>query len=260
MQHSEVPVRKLAIRLADTPCEVKAAQRLRWKVFFDEMGAQPPLGLEPGLDLDVYDAWCDHLLVLDEALEGASQIVGTYRLLREARLPKGQPFYSAQEFDLTDILSDTCMSGQLLELGRACVVPEYRTSATIALLWRGIAEYIAAHNIRLMLGCASFHGTDPAEHALGLSYLTHKHLAPIGCRPRAKGANAVSTDLLRSGTYDERTALMTLPPLVKGYLRSGAMIGEGAFVDHDFNTIDVCIIMPVEQITGRYLSRFSAAA
>ena len=135
-----------------------------------------------------------------------------------------------------------------------------QTSATIALLWRGIAEYIAAHDIRLMLGCASFHGTDPAEHALGLSYLAHRHLAPLGARPRAIGPDAISADILPLGSYDERAALMTLPPLVKGYLRTGAMIGEGAFVDHAFNTIDICIVMPVDQITGRYLAKFSAAA
>ena len=260
MQHSVVPSRKLSIRLANSASEVTAAQQLRWQVFYEEMGAQPPLGLELGVDSDAYDDWCDHLLVIDEALDAGSQIVGTYRLLQEARLPKGQPFYSAQEFDLSDILSVANTSGQVLELGRSCVLPAYRTSATIALLWRGIADYIAAHNIRMMLGCASFHGADPVEHALGLSYLTHKHLAPLGQRPRAYGANAISADLLPRGSYDERAALMTLPPLVKGYLRTGAMIGEGAFVDRDFNTVDVCIVMPVEQITGRYLSRFSAAA
>ena len=260
MQLSPVRPRKLVIRLAKDAAEVRAAQQLRWQVFYEEMGAEPPGGLQPGVDSDAYDAWCDHLLVLDEETEGQSGIVGTYRLLRQDRLPQGQNFYSAQEFDLTDVLAAPGSSGQLLELGRSCVLPAYRTSATIALLWRGIADYIAAHNIRLMLGCASFHGTDPMEHALGLSYLAHKHMAPLGSRPRAIGADAINADLLSIGSYEERAALMTLPPLVKGYLRTGAMIGEGAFIDRAFNTIDVCIVMPVEQITGRYLAKFSAAA
>ncbi|MFM7028191.1 MAG: GNAT family N-acetyltransferase [Chakrabartia sp.] len=260
MQHSVVPSRKLTIRLARDQREVEAAQRLRWRVFYEEMGAIPPQGLTPGLDADSYDDLCDHLLVIDENLDAESRIVGTYRLLRQDRLPMGGCFYSAQEFDLTDILSSSASQGQLLELGRSCVLPAYRTSATIALLWRGIAEYIAAHDIRLMLGCASFHGTDPAEHALGLSYLAHRHLAQLGARPRAIGPDAISADILPMGSYDERAALMTLPPLVKGYLRTGAMIGEGAFVDHAFNTIDICMVMPVDQITGRYLAKFSAAA
>lgn len=260
MQHSPVTSRKLSIRLAHSAQDVRAAQALRWQVFYTEMGAHPPVGLEEGLDSDAYDDWCDHLLVIDESPDFGSHIVGTYRLLRQDRLPQGQPFYSAQEFDLSDVLADRGASGQLLELGRSCVLPAYRTSATIALLWRGIADYIAAHNIRLMMGCASFHGVDPKEHALGLSYLAHKHLAPQGCRPRAIGPEALSIDILPIGSYDERRALMTLPPLVKGYLRTGAMVGEGAFVDRAFNTIDVCIVMPVEQITGRYLSKFSAAA
>ncbi len=260
MQHSSMSSRRLTIRLARTGQEVRAAQRLRWQVFYEEMGACPSIAREPGLDCDDFDDWCDHLLVIDESLDEACQIVGTYRLLRQERLPHGKNFYSAQEFDLSDVLLDRGSAGQLLELGRSCVLPAYRTSATIALLWRGIADYIALHNIRLMLGCASFHGTDPHEHALGLSYLAHKHLAPQGCCPRAIGPASIRMDLLPLGSYDERAALMTLPPLVKGYLRTGAVIGEGAFIDHSFNTIDVCIVMPVNQITGRYLAKFSAAA
>ena len=260
MQHSPVTSRKLSTRLADSAEDVRAAQKLRWQVFYTEMGARPPAGLQHGFDSDAYDDWCDHLLVIDETPEFGSQIVGTYRLLRQERLPMGEQFYSAQEFDLSDVLAERGATGQLLELGRSCVLPAYRTSSTIALLWRGIADYIAEHNIRLMMGCASFHGVDPFEHALGLSYLAHKHLAPQGCRPRAIGSDAISADILPIGSYDERRALMTLPPLVKGYLRTGAMIGEGAFVDRAFNTIDVCIVMPVEQIAERYLSKFSAAA
>lgn len=260
MQHSLVSSRKLSVRLAASEQDVRAAQQLRWHVFYEEMGAHPPSGMSVGLDCDAYDDVCDHLLVIDDMADQESKIVGTYRLLRQDRLLQGQSFYSAQEFDLSDVLGASGAAGQVLELGRSCVLPAYRTSGTIALLWRGIADYVATHNIRLMLGCASFHGTDPQEHALGLSYLTHKHLAPHGYRPRAIGADAIKTDLLPIGSYDERRALMTLPPLVKGYLRTGAMIGEGAYVDHAFNTIDVCIVLPVAQMIGRYLTKFSAAA
>lgn len=260
MQHSPVPSRRLSIRLADTQADILAAQSLRWQVFYEEMGARPPECLEVGVDQDAFDAWCDHLLVVDEAMDGEPRIVGTYRLLRQNRLPQGQGFYSAQEFDLTPLLTGEGYCGQLLELGRSCVLPAYRTSATIALLWRGIADYIAAHGIGLMFGCASFHGADPTDHALGLSYLAHKHMAPLALRPKAQGKTAIEAGLLPHGSYDERAALMTLPPLVKGYLRTGAMIGEGAFIDHDFNTVDICIVMPVDRLSQRYAAKFNVAA
>jgi putative hemolysin len=260
MRQSTITSRRLSIRIADTEREIRNAQRLRWRIFYEEMGARPSSKLQLELDQDAFDKWCDHLLVIDESMDAGDRIVGTYRLLRQDQLPAGQSFYTSQEFDLSDILAECDGEGQLLELGRSCVLPAYRTSATIALLWRGIADYIVSHDIRLMLGCASFQGIDAKAHAVPLSHLTHKYLAPQGRRPRAIGTHAISADILPIGSYDERMGFMALPPLVKGYLRTGAMIGEGAFIDHAFNTIDVCVIMPVDQIADRYLTKFSAAA
>jgi putative hemolysin len=258
--------RRLSVRLAQDEADLEAVQRLRWRVFFEEMGAaaDPALAGER-CDRDAYDALCDHLLVVDEerleqGFEASDCVVGTYRLLREKVARAHAGFYSAGEFDLTPLLSAREEEREGLELGRSCVMPEYRTSATISMLWRGIAEYIAANRIGLLFGCASFPGTDPDAFAASLSYLHHHHLAPEGRCPVVVEGKGVSMERLARGTYDERQALFQLPPLVKGYMRVGAKFGNGAFIDHDFNTVDVCVVMPVEMITDRYAARFSVAA
>ncbi len=253
--------RRLSLRLLGDEAELSAVQALRWNVFYEEMGAIPTSSHQPGRDADAHDPLCDHLLVIDEDRAPGERIVGTYRLLRESVARANGGFYSASEFDIAPLaLPAGAEGGELLELGRSCVLPAYRDSATIQLLWRGIADYVARHGIRLMFGCASFHGIDPEAHAASLSFLHHHHLAPAELRPRARGADTTAIDRLPLGSYDARRAMHTLPPLVKGYLRVGAMVGEGAFIDRQFNTIDVCIVMPVEMISQRYASRFSIAA
>jgi L-ornithine Nalpha-acyltransferase len=254
--------RRLAVRLARDAADLAAVQRLRWQVFFEEMGAQAE-GLLSELDADPYDALCDHLLVIDEDQPGTlvadGQVVGTYRLLRESVARAADGFYSAGEFDLAPLLAgEGRVGGELLELGRSCVLPAFRTSATISLLWRGIADYIAAHDIGLMFGCASFSGIDPDAHAPALSLLAHTCLAPASQRPHVR--HGVALERLPRGSYDERRAMLALPPLIKGYLRCGARFGDGAFIDHAFNTVDVCVVLPVEQISQRYATRFSVAA
>ncbi|MDR6510340.1 putative hemolysin [Novosphingobium capsulatum] len=258
--------RRLAVRLARDSADLLAVQKLRWQVFFDEMGAQAH-GLLSQLDADPYDALCDHLLVIDEDQPGTTvpdgQVVGTYRLLRESVARAADGFYSAGEFDLGPLMAgEGRVGGELLELGRSCVLPAFRTSATISLLWRGIADYIAAHDIGLMFGCASFSGIDPDAHAAALSLLAHTSLAPAEQRPqvRPNARCAVPLERLPRGSYDERRAMLALPPLIKGYLRCGARFGDGAFIDHAFNTVDVCVVLPVEQISQRYATRFSVAA
>lgn len=254
--------RRLSIRLANDERDIRAVQQLRWEVFFAEMGAGHA-GPAPDhlhqLDHDAYDAVCDHLLVIDEDAADGPSVVGTYRLLRESVARKAGGFYSASEFDLS-ALDARGGPGELLELGRSCVLPPYRTSATISLLWRGIADYIARHGIGLMFGCASFQGVDPDVHAASLSWLYHHHLADPRQRPVTVNGKGVSLERLPRGSYDERRAMLQLPPLVKGYLRVGAKFGDGAYVDHAFNTIDVCVVMPVELISDRYAARFSVAA
>lgn len=254
---------QLDVRIATSEEEIAAAQALRYRIFYDEMGAQPtPLMQATRRDIDDYDMICDHLLVIDHGAggrpngygaDGLPHVVGTYRLLRQVVAEQHRGFYSSGEYDLSPLLGTS--QGQLLELGRSCVAPEHRNTTTISLLWRGIASYLATHGISHMFGCASLHGTDPAHHAAELSYLYHHHLAPPPLRARA--LDHVPMDLLVAGSYDVRAAQRALPPLVKGYLRVGAMVGDGAFVDRQFNTVDVFVLMPVEGITRRYLDRFT---
>lgn len=251
----------LSIRLAEGSDDITAVQRLRWRVFHEEMGAQGASGLSTHLDADIYDPLCDHLLVIHAGPDGKQEVVGTYRLLRESVAKASFGFYSSGEFDISMLVTGPARpTGDLLELGRSCVLAPWRTSATIQLLWRGIADYIGQHGIGLMFGCASFPGTDPDAHAEALSLLAHRHLAPGPLRPLVRADRGVALERLAEGSYDPRRALLALPPLVKGYLRAGACFGEGAFIDHEFNTVDVCVVMPVEGISGRYAARFASAA
>jgi len=258
--------RRLTVRLARDAADLDAVQRLRWRVFFEEMGADAdPVNAAVRCDRDAYDALCDHLLVIDEARFDATgnaedAVVGTYRLLREKVAQAHQGFYSASEYHIAPLMQAREDGRELLELGRSCVLPEYRTSATISMLWRGIADYIKANSIGLMFGCASFPGTDPDVYGAALSYLYHHHLAPADQRPSVLPGKGVPMERMAPGTYDERRAMFQLPPLVKGYMRVGAKFGDGAFIDHAFNTVDVFVVMPVDLIADRYASRFSVAA
>jgi putative hemolysin len=254
-----LPGRSLTVRLAQGEADVVAAQRLRYDIFFRDMGAQGTDG-GGGLDADPYDMLCDHLLVEDHGRAG-SPVVGTYRLLRQSVAEAHDGFYSAHEFDLDPVIAHGRRQGvELLELGRSCVDPDYRDAGTIQLLWRGIADYLQRHGIGYMFGCASFPGTDPAEHAEGLSLLAHDHMARPELRARAIGAHAIPLGSLPIGGYDPRLALRRLPPLIKAYLRVGAEVGEGAYVDRAFNTIDIFVLVPVSRIASRYAQRFEVAA
>lgn len=255
----ETPGRRLAVRLASGQSDIVAAQRLRYDIFFRDMGAVGDKARD-GRDIDPHDELCDHLLVEDHARPG-NPVVGTYRLLRQRIADTHGGFYSAHEFDLSKVLAHGAREGvELLELGRSCVDPGYRDAGTIQLLWRGIADYLQQHRIGYMFGCGSFPGTDPAEHAEGLSLLAHDHLAPAEIRARAIGDQAIPLAMLPIGGYDPRLALRRLPPLIKAYLRVGAELGDGAYIDRAFNTIDVFVMMPVARISARYAQRFEVAA
>lgn len=252
---------QLDVRLATSSEEIAAAQALRYQIFYDEMGAAPTAAMTAARrDIDDYDAVCDHLLVIDHGKDGRPHVVGTYRLLRQVVADLNRGFYSAGEYDLSPLIATSAWSGQLLELGRSCVAPDYRNNTTITLLWRGIASYLQTHSIGHIFGCASLHGTDPAAHAVELSYLYHHHLAPPELRARALPEHYVPMGVLDPTRFDARLASKSLPPLVKGYLRVGAMIGDGAFVDRQFNTTDIFVVMPVERITKRYAGRFAVGA
>lgn len=254
----------LEVRLADTAAEIEAAQALRYRVFFEEMTARPSAEAAAARrDSDRFDAYCDHLLVIDHRRgEGGDRVVGTYRLLRRSAAERGGGFYSATEFDVSPLIA---YPGEILELGRSCVDPAYRNRPTMQLLWRGIATYMFQHDITLMFGCASLPGTDPQALAVPLSYLYHYHLAPPSLRARALPDRYVEMNLLPPGEVDAdaavaqidaRSAIAALPPLIKGYLRLGALVGEGAVIDREFNTTDVCIIVVTDRVTDKYFNHY----
>jgi putative hemolysin len=248
----------LEVRLACSQSEIRAAQELRYRVFFEEMGARPaPAVAALKCDFDQYDAVADHLLVIDKAKRGADAVVGTYRLIQREAAEKVGGFYTANEFDIAPLLA---YPGRLLELGRSCVASEYRSRAALQLLWQGIASYIAANDIDLLFGCASLPGLLPEMMATDLSYLHHFHLAPPELRVSALSANRVETNLIAKDKILARKAFAGLPPLIKGYLRLGGFIGEGAAMDKDFGTIDVCLMVPMKQIDQRYGRHYGCAS
>ncbi|HEY0525643.1 MAG TPA: GNAT family N-acyltransferase [Stellaceae bacterium] len=248
----------LAVRLAETPEEVAEAQALRYRVFYEEMGARPDDEMARlKRDVDSFDACCDHLLVLDTIRESGRDVVGTYRLIRRSAAAAHGSFYTASEFDIGAILD---YPGEILELGRSCVDAGYRTRPTMQLLWRGIASYVFHHDIALMFGCASLPGTDPAMLAVPLSYLHHHHLAPPALRPRALGERYVDMRLLDPHVINAGRVLADLPPLIKGYLRLGGFVGDGAVIDRQFNTIDVCIVVKTDLVTEKYYRHYERQA
>jgi putative hemolysin len=251
----------LEVRLAETDLEVEAAQRLRYRVFYQEMSAVPsPQMQETGRDFDQFDEVCDHLLVVDRSVideDGQPAVVGTYRLMRDVDAVRAGGFYTASEYDLAPMLKGVAPGTKLLELGRSCVLKDYRIKpGSMQLLWRGLMVYVARFSIDVMFGCASFAGTDPKALALPLSYLYHFHMMPPETRPRANPARYVDMNLLPKDAIDPKEALRALPPLLKGYMRAGALVGDGAVVDLQFGTTDVFIWFPVSSVESRYRSRF----
>ncbi len=246
----------LQVRLAESIADIDAAQALRYRVFYNEMGARPtPQMARIGRDVDEFDACCDHLLVIDHARHGA--VVGTYRLILRNVAALHGGFYTAGEYDITRVEQ---YRGGILELGRSCVDVSARNRPTMQLLWRGIAAYVFANEISLMFGCASLPGVDPDALALPLSYLHHHHLAPPALRVRALPHRYVEMQRLERGSYDAARALAELPPLIKGYLRLGGFVGDGAVIDHQFNTTDVCILVRTDLVTEKYYRHYERQA
>ncbi len=252
----------LEVRLAVTKKDIRRAQKLRYRVFFEEGGAiADARSALARRDICPFDRLCDHMLVIDHAAKNRfgrikPKVVGTYRLLRKDVADKNGGFYSAQEFDIAPLLARHG-DKNFLELGRSCVLPAYRSKRTIELLWRGIAAYVQHYRIDAMIGCASFEGANPLKHALGLSFLHHHALAQGEWAARALPEQSVGMDMISAETIDLRRALDALPTLVRGYLRLGATFGEGAVVDRQFGTVDVLVIMPVSKIDAKYLDHFS---
>ena len=255
----------LEVRLAETDAEVAQAQRLRYRVFYEEMSAIPsPQMRAEGRDFDKFDDVCDHLLVVDRSVmgdDGQPAVVGTYRLMRDVDAARAGGFYTASEYDIEKMLAAQPAGTRVVELGRSCILKDYRVkSGSVQLLWKGIMAYVARFNIDLMFGVASFSGADIESLAPALSYLHHFHSTPKELGVRARPELYVEMNRMPKDQIDQRAALHSLPPLVKAYVRSNCQIGEGAVVDQQFGTTDVLIYLPLAQMDPRWVKRFGLRA
>jgi putative hemolysin len=252
----------LEVRLAETESEVEAAQRLRYHVFYEEMSAIPSPDMRAQRrDFDQFDQYCDHILVIDRSQhddDGQPAVVGTYRMMRDADAARAGGFYTSGEYDIAPMLAELGAHANVAELGRSCILKAYRSrSSTMQLLWRGVMVYNVRFSVDLMFGCASLQGTNPHALALPLSYLHHFHAMPGGMRVRAKSELYVDMNLMPKDAIDPKAALHALPPMIKGYLRAGCSIGNGAVIDRQFDTTDVFIYFPLSKMDARYRSRFT---
>lgn len=254
-QPQSVDASPIILRLAETPEEIIAAQRLRYKIFYEEFDIFPPEQVAAEQrDFDEYDEYADHLIVVDESISDPNdKIVGTYRLFRRDAMPADLPFYSTQEFDIEPLIKN---GGKLLELGRSCVLPEYRTKYVMQRLWQGIAEYLSVHQIDLMFGCASFQERDPHNIIDQLAYLHHYHSPPDDLCVKARPDCTIDLDFKSKEELDARRVFSDLPALIKGYLRLGAYIGHGAYADKSLHCIDVCIVLPTHKVTQKYKKHY----
>ena len=256
----------LETRLAETKNEIKAAQQLRYRVFYKELSAHPSILTRfTRRDRDTYDKICQHMLVIDKSnkkrgvlLIGKKKenVVGTYRLLPQRDAESNKGFYSQDEYDIKPLI-EKHKERKFLELGRSCVLNSYRKKSTIELLWQGVWRYILENNFDVMIGCASFQATEPEKIDMALSFLHHYALAPEEWRVKAKENRYVNMNMLKKEEIDKKEALKIMPPLIKGYLRLGAYVGDGAVIDKQFDTIDVFIVMPRELIEKRFVDKFT---
>jgi putative hemolysin len=251
----------LEVRLAETELEIEQAQRLRYTVFYQEMSAIPsPKMRETGRDFDKYDDVCDHLLVVDRDAhgeDGQPLVVGTYRLTREKDAMRVGGFYTSSEFDLSAMLRGLPADTKYLELGRSCILKSYRSRpGTMQLLWKGLMAYVARFDIDMMFGCASLPGINVEEMALPLSYLHHFHPMPQHLRVKARPELFTNMNRIPKEAIEPREGIRSLPAILKGYVRAGCGIGDGAVVDRQFSTTDVFIYFPVSGLDARYNSRF----
>ncbi|MEL6103243.1 MAG: GNAT family N-acyltransferase [Pseudomonadota bacterium] len=237
---------KFRVVIAQTDEELRAAQSLRYDVFVRELGGGGPLvDHEAGLERDEFDPFFDHMLLFDDA---TGKAVGVYRLLRGEKATELGRFYSEDEYDLSPLKNS---GRRLLELGRSCLAPDYRGGTAMYHLWTGLADYVADHQIEILFGVASFHGTDLQALAAPLSLLHHCHLAPPELRVRAIGPQARDMDLMDLDQIDRRAAMVQIPALIKAYLRLGGVVGQGAYLDEPFNTTDVCLVMDTDRLNAR---------
>lgn len=243
------------LKLAETAADLQAAQRLRYEVFVAEMGANgAAVDHASRLEQDRYDPFFEHLLLLDRNRAADELVVGVYRLMRADAADRAGQFYSESEYDLGVLRRS---GRRLLELGRSCVHSDYRGGTAMFELWSGLSDYVARHRIEVLFGVASFPGTDITALAQPLSFLHHRHLAPPELRVSARPPCARAMEIMPAATLDRRAAMVATPALIKAYLRLGGFVGQGAWVDHAFNTTDVCLVMDTARMNARQRSIYS---
>ncbi len=248
------PTHDIVVKIADTPEEKEQALKLRYVMFYEHSKAVPDeKTLERQMDEDRFDEIADHLIVTDRN-RTENQIIGTYRLMRRESVEKAGGFYSSTEYDISKLLDQ---DATLLELGRSCVLPEYRTRMVMYLLWQGISDYIASQKIDMLFGCASFESTDLEKNAESLSYLHHYHLAPPELRSRTLDKYYVDMNIMPKEEINPRRAFLNLPALIKGYLRLGGVVGDGAFFDHQLDTTDIFILVRFADIEEKYKKHYA---
>ena len=254
---SKIEVDNFVIKIAEKNSELKKAQALRYSVFYKEKKAIPTISKKLlRLDYDKFDKFADHLIVIDKNRKGIkNKIVGTYRLIRGDVAAHSGGFYTSSEFDLSKILN-SYENNKILELGRSCVHQDYRNGTIMNLLWKAIAEYVKLHDIKILLGCASFHGTDIMKYTNELSYLRNNFSLPDELLVKSLDTKIYPAyNEINSKINDLRT-FVKLPPLIKGYLRIGGKVSHDCFVDYKFNTIDLCVIVTTDNIDEKYKKKY----
>jgi len=245
------------VKLAENKLELKNAQALRYLVFYKEKKAKPTISKKIlKLDYDKFDKFADHFIVIEKNEKGIkNKIVGTYRLLRGDMAYHHGGFYTSSEFDLSTILR-SYKYNQILELGRSCVHQDYRKGIIMNLLWKAIAEYIKLYDIKILLGCASFHGTDVMKYSNELSYLRKNFSLSDDLSVRSLDKNIYPNYTKTNLHINNLSIFLKLPPLIKGYLRLGGKVSYDCFVDYKFNSIDLCVIVNTDKIVEKYKKKF----
>ncbi len=242
---------KYSVKLAQNEAEIIAAQHLRYQVFVIEFGAKAA-GIDTAqLEADRFDTFFDHILLIENATQ---QVVGVYRILTRAAAVGQCGFYGSDEYDLSVFETHSRPSA---ELGRSCIAPEHRGGVALHLLWAGVADYVAMHNLEILFGLASFRGVDPRIYDHALSHLHYNYAAPTDLRAQAMPDGALGMDILPQDQVDRLTAMRQMPGLVKSYLRLGGRVGLNAFVDREFNCIDVCMVMDTAQLSAKHQALYS---
>ena len=254
---SKIEVDNYVIKIAEIKTELKKAQALRYSVFYKEKKASPTISKKIlRLDYDKVDKFADHLIVIDKnRKDKKNKIVGTYRLVRGDIAAGFGGFYTSSEFDLSKILN-SYKHNQILELGRSCVHQDYRNGTIMNLLWKAIAEYIKLYDIKILLGCASFHGTNLMKYTNELSYLRKNFLLPDELSVKSLDPKIYPAYTEISSNINDLRTFVKLPPLIKGYLRIGGKVSHDCFVDYKFNTIDLCVIVNTNNIDEKYKKKY----